>query len=596
MTKELAAEIAAWRYPGEYAVYDGREDDSELLDGGAYALLNRRGELVGFYQFGQGARIPTAEPDPYPEGPLDVGLGLRPDLCGLGLGASFLRAGLDFAQKELGAARFRLTVAAFNQRARKVYARCGFRAERDVTHKASGEPFAILLQEAGARPKATLKNIEKEGIHMTDQLTNRLFDFIQSSPTALHTVQTVRAMLLQAGFTELFETEPWQLAPGQGYFTTRSGGSVIAFRYPKADFRAFSIAAPHGDSPAFKVKGSPEMKVEDHYAKLNTEVYGGMALNLWLDRPLSVAGRLAVRTEEGIRSVLTDISRDLLVIPSLAIHMNREANQGAKTDPQKDTLPLLGGSEADLLALAAERAGVKKEDILAHDLYLYHRARGTVYGAGREFIAAPKLDDLECAFSAITAFLQSRNQEHCTVCAIFDNEETGSMTRHAAGSTFLSDVLDRICAAAGKDGQQRQRAIQSGMLLSADNAHAVHPNYPEKADPTSRCYMNKGVVVKHSTRYATDSLTAAAFKRVCEKAGVPTQDFYNHSSNPGGGTLGLISGSHVSIPTVDIGLAQLAMHSPYETAGREDLPHMTAAMTAFYSSVFAWEGNRCRVG
>ena len=192
--------------------------------------------------------------------------------------------------------------------------------------------------------------------------------------------------------------------------------------------------------------------------------------------------------------------------------------------------------------------------------------------------------------------MQSENPEHCTVCAIFDNEETGSSTRHAANSTFLSDVLDRICAAAGKDGQQRQQAVQGGMLLSADNAHAVHPNYPEKADPTSRCYLNKGVVVKHSTRYATDAMTAALFHRICEKAGVPTQDFYNHSSNPGGGTLGLISGSHVSIPTVDIGLAQLAMHSPYETAGREDLRHMTAAMTAFYSSVFAWEGNRCRVG
>lgn len=427
-----------------------------------------------------------------------------------------------------------------------------------------------------------------------ENLISGLFDFIESSPTSMHTVETVRNLLKEAGFTELSETEPWELSPGKGYFATRSMSSVIAFRFPKKDFRAFSICAPHGDSPCFKIKGSPEMRAENHYTKLNTEVYGGMKLNLWLDRPLSVAGRLTVRTEEGVRSVLCNLRRDLLVIPALAVHMSRGMDEG-KADPQKDTLPLLGDETADILALAAESAGVKKEDILAHDLYLYNRMRGTVYGAKEEFLCAPKLDDLECAFSAVTAFLQSDNRENCTVCAIFDNEETGSMTRQGAGATFLSDVLSRICKAAGKDEEQRQQAIQNGLLLSADNAHAVHPNYPEKADPTSRCYLNGGVVVKHSTRYATDSQTAALFHRICERAGVPTQDFYNHSSNPGGGTLGLISGGHVSIPTVDIGLAQLAMHSPYETAGTKDVAHMVNAMTAFYNASFIWQGNDCRL-
>ncbi len=422
-------------------------------------------------------------------------------------------------------------------------------------------------------------------------LVNDLFDFIENSPTACHTVAAVRQMLLKEGFSELLETESWDLRPGGKYFTTRSMTSIIAFRFPKKDFRAFSIVAPHGDSPCFKVKGNPEMKVEEQYTKLNTEVYGGMTLHLWTDRPLSVAGRLAVRTEEGIKAVLTDIRRDLVMIPGLAIHMNREANSGMKLDPQKDTLPLLGGSEADLLSLAAENAGVEKEDILSHDLYLYNRARGTVFGAGEEFIAAPKLDDLECAFSAVTALLQAENPENCMVCTVFDNEEVGSMTRQGADSSFLSDVLTRICQAAGKDEEGRQRAIQNGFLLSADNAHAVHPNYSEKADPTSRCYLNGGVVVKHAARYATDGLTAAVFHRICEKAGVPTQDFYNHSSNPGGGTLGLISGSHVSIPTVDIGLAQLSMHSPYETAGKEDVAHMVNAMKAFFESVLLWRGS-----
>lgn len=431
---------------------------------------------------------------------------------------------------------------------------------------------------------------------MTDKLTNQLFDFIESSPTAFHTVNAVRALLLHAGFVELNETEPWELEAGRGYFTTRNMSSVIAFRCPKKDFAAFLAVAPHGDSPCFKVKGAPEIRCEDHYTKLNTEVYGGMALNLWLDRPLSVAGRLALRTEDGLRMQLVDLHRDLLAIPSLAIHMNREANSGTKTDPQRDTLPLLGCGKADLLAMAADRVGAKKEDVLSHELYLYNRARGTVYGAEEELIAAPKLDDLECTFSAVTAFLQSENKENCTVCAIFDNEETGSATRQGAGATFLADVVGRICQWAAKDEQARQQAIQNGMLLSADNAHAVHPNYPDKADPTSRCYLNGGVVVKHSTRYATDASTAAVFKLICEKAGVPTQDYYNNSSTPGGGTLGLISGSQASFPTVDIGLAQLAMHSPYETAGREDLTHMIHAMAAFYNSVFTWQGDICRWG
>lgn len=423
------------------------------------------------------------------------------------------------------------------------------------------------------------------------ELTQKLFDFIESSPTACHTVDTVRKMLIADGFTELNETDAWELEEGGKYFTTRSMTSIIAFRFPKKNFRAFSVVAPHGDAPCFKVKGNPEMKTEKHYTKLNTEIYGGITMNQWIDRPMSVAGRLSVRTEGGIKTVLVNIKRDLLMIPGLAIHMNREANTGVKLDAQKDTLPLLGGSEADLLKLAAESAGVEKDDIISHELYLYNRARGTVFGADEEFIAAPKLDDLECAFSAVTAFLQAENSENCSICVVFDNEEVGSMTRQGADSTLLSDVIARICKAAGKDDEERQRAIQGGMLLSADNAHAVHPDYPEKADPTSRCYMNDGVVVKHATRYATDGVTAAIFHRICEKSGVPTQDFYNHSSNPGGGTLGLISGSHVSIPTVDIGLAQLSMHSPYESAGKADVAHMINAMKAFYEAVLVWHGN-----
>ena len=421
-------------------------------------------------------------------------------------------------------------------------------------------------------------------------MIHQLFDFIQCSPTASHTAATVRAMLVQAGFTQLLESQPWDLQLGGRYYTTRGMSSLIAFQVPKADFHGFSVIAPHGDSPCFKVKESPELRVDGQYTKLNTEVYGGMQLALWTDRPLSVAGRLAVRTENGVKGVLCDIRRDLLLIPGVAIHMNRGVNEGVKLDPQKDTLPLLGGSQAELKKLVAENAGVAPEDILSWDLYLYSRAQGTVFGAEKEFIAAPRLDDLECVFAAAKAFLAGENRENVTVLSLFDNEETGSLTRQGADSPFLSEVLERISLSCGKSREEHMRAIASGFMLSADNAHAVHPDSPEKSDPTNRCYLNGGVVVKHSPRYASDALTAGLFQRICQKAGVPVQVYYNNSKIPGGGTLGNLSGSHVALPTVDIGLAQLSMHSPYETAGAKDLDYMVWAMQAFYESVITQTG------
>ena len=421
-------------------------------------------------------------------------------------------------------------------------------------------------------------------------MIHQLFDFIQCSPTASHTAATVRAMLMQAGFTQLLESQPWDLQPGGRYYTTRGMSSLIAFQVPKADFHGFSVIAPHGDSPCFKVKESPELRVDGQYTKLNTEVYGGMQLALWTDRPLSVAGRLAVRTDNGVKGVLCDIRRDLLLIPGVAIHMNRGVNEGVKLDPQKDTLPLLGGSQADLKKMVAENAGVAPEDILSWDLYLYSRAQGTVFGAEKEFLAAPRLDDLECVFAAAKAFLAGENRENVTVLSLFDNEETGSLTRQGADSPFLSEVLERISLSCGKSREEHLRAIASGFMLSADNAHAVHPDSPEKSDPTNRCYLNSGVVVKHSPRYASDALTAGLFQRICQKAGVPVQVYYNNSKIPGGGTLGNLSGSHVALPTVDIGLAQLSMHSPYETAGAKDLDYMVWAMQAFYESVITQTG------
>ncbi len=417
---------------------------------------------------------------------------------------------------------------------------------------------------------------------------NQLFDFIDCSPTAFHTVRTCAAMMRSEGYTELFETEKWvNLKPGGRYFVTRSMSSLIAFRIPEERLYGFSIVAPHGDSPCFRVKGSPEMQCEKHYTKLNTEIYGGTDPRLWFDRPLSVAGRLIVETENGVEAKLVDIKRDLMVIPSLAPHMGGGAKQQNPLDPQRETLPLFGAEDRSLIELLAQAAGVEREKILSWDISLYNRSRGTTFGAENEFVLAPKLDDLECAFSAVKSFMAGENRSNCMVCAIFDNEEVGSMTRQGAGSTFLFDVLARIAESLGADCAE---AIQRGFMLSADNAHAVHPNYPEKSDPTSRCYLNGGPVIKFGSGYASDGVTAGVFRRICEAASVPVQFYYNHSNVRGGGTLGKISGSHVSIPTVDIGLAQLAMHSPMETGGAKDLGYMIKAMTAFYNTTITWQG------
>lgn len=419
---------------------------------------------------------------------------------------------------------------------------------------------------------------------MFKEISEELFDFIYSSPTACHTVQSAKNMLDECGFTELYETDIWDLKPGGKYYTTRSMTSIAAFIYPHEDYRSFSVVAPHGDSPCFRIKECPEIHVGDKYTKLNTEVYGGMALNLWLDRPLSAAGRIVVKTSSGVKAILVDMQRDLFVIPSLAIHMNREVNSGVKSNAQIDTLPLFGNGKSDFLQLVADKAGVEKSDIISHDMYIYNRQSGTFYGENDEFIACPKLDDLQCAFSALKAITQADNQDNVSVCVIFDNEEIGSMTKQGANSSFLGDVINRIAYAAGKSGEEHRASIAGGFIISADNSHAYHPLYPEKNDPTNKCYLNGGVVVKNSVKYATDAVSSGIFKKICENAGVPVQTYYNRSDSVGGSTLGNILNTHVSMNTVDIGCAQLSMHSPFETGGVKDTKYMIDAMTEFYNS------------
>ena len=428
-----------------------------------------------------------------------------------------------------------------------------------------------------------------------EKLHQELLDYISASPTAFHAASASVHLLKEAGFQELRETEPWRLAPGGKYFVTRNLSSVIAFRLPEGDYRAFQIVAAHLDSPCYKLKGKGAAACGGKYAMLDTEMYGGAISASWMDRPLSVAGRLMLKTEGGVKPVLFDAGVDMLVIPNLCIHFNRGVNDGKPLRVQSDMMPLYSLQKgADIKAQVAQMAGVEPADILAEELYVYNRMPGTVWGPEGEFISAPRLDDLECAFSALKAVIDAENLGNPAVACLFDNEEVGSGTRQGADSDFLETVLTRIDRAMGKGEEAHEAVRASSFLVSADNAHAVHPNHPETADQANGVWMNEGIVIKFSgnQRYTSDAVSAAVFRAVCEKAGVPVQAFYNHSDIPGGSTLGHLSGRHVSIPSVDIGLAQLAMHSSWETAGAKDLLSMVKGMTAFYEAAL-FSGSDC---
>lgn len=421
--------------------------------------------------------------------------------------------------------------------------------------------------------------------------SEEMLKFIEESPSPFHAVENLKNMALQAGFVELKETEDWILVPGSSYLVTRNDSSIAAFQIPEGfdedkQSTGFHIVAAHSDSPTFKIKENPEMKVEEQYVKLNTEKYGGMIMSTWFDRPLSVAGRITVQEDSKIVSKLVNVEQDLCVIPSLAIHMNRDANKGMELNAQTDMLPLFKQmqTETGFMEIIAKTANVSKEEILAHDLFLYVREKGREIGANGEYILSPRLDDLQCAYAAMCAMVESKPVSNINLCVVFDNEEVGSGSRQGADSTFLSDILARIQETFGKTNSWLRKMIAGGLLISADNAHAVHPNHPEKADPTNRPYLNGGIVIKYhgSQKYTTDALTAAVVKELCKEADVPFQTYTNRSDSVGGSTLGNISTAHVSIPSVDIGLPQLAMHSAVETAGSKDMAHAINMLKTFY--------------
>lgn len=419
-------------------------------------------------------------------------------------------------------------------------------------------------------------------------MINDLFDFIRKSPTAFHTVNTVDNTLTEAGFVKLNEEDAWTINRGGKYFVTRNDSSIIAFRIgSNIELPNFRIVASHGDSPSFKVKENSEVEVKGKYVQLNTEGYGGMICYSWMDRPLSLAGRAVIKNGNTISSKLFMADYDLVLIPSLAVHMNRKVNEGMNFNKQVDMLPLFGTVKDEtpsVKEIIARELNVKEDDILSHDTFLYNRMDGSVWGADKEYISAPRLDDLMCAYASLVGFVESDNENVISVYACFDNEEVGSDTRQGAGSSFEEDTLERISAALGFDKEEYHRGLALSFMLSEDNGHAVHPNHPEKTDSNNCVYLNGGIVVKSHAgqKYSSDAYGIAICKEICNSKDIPVQFFSNRSDEMGGSTLGNIAACRVPIKTVDIGLAQLAMHSAYETAGVRDCEYMKNFSEGFY--------------
>ena len=418
-----------------------------------------------------------------------------------------------------------------------------------------------------------------------------LFEFIKNAPTAYHACEMAAKRLAENGYTELYEGGAWELCDDGKYFVRRNGSSLIAFRASGRCEGGFMVTASHSDSPCLKVKDN-ETLVDANYTRLSVEVYGGPIYSTWLDRPLAVAGRVSVKTEKGIEVRLVDTKEPCVVIPNVAIHMNRDINRGFNFNQAVDLIPLFGGKEPEkcFKSMIAELAEASEGDILASDLYVYNCQAGVEWSG---FISSPRLDDLQCAYTALEAFVSAGESGATPVYALFDNEEVGSSTKQGAASTFLYDVLERIAESLGKGGETYRRAVANSFMVSCDNAHAVHPNHPEYSDKNHTSRMNGGVVIKYNAnqKYTTDGVSSAIFKTICERAGVPYQLYCNRADMPGGSTLGSIATTKVPLKTVDIGLAQLAMHSSFETAGAKDTEYMVNALKKFYESSLIQNGS-----
>ena len=418
------------------------------------------------------------------------------------------------------------------------------------------------------------------------EILKDLMNFLDSSVTMFHAINECEKVLQNCGYIYLPENEKWNIRAGK-YYTKRNSSSLIAFDIANGDYH-FQISAAHSDSPTFKLKDRPIIE-SNGYLKLNVEAYGGMIDATWLDKPLTLAGRVMVDTGCGIETRLLHIDKDLLIIPNVPIHFNREINKGFAFNNQVDMLPVFSAgnlSEDDFYKMLAKELGVKPEAILAKDLYLVNRQKAAVIGYDNELISSGRLDDLECVYTSLLGFIEAMNNDHINVFAVFDNEEVGSVTKQGAMSTFLVSTLNRINKALGKSDEDYYRAIAKSMLISCDNAHAIHPNHPELFDVKNRPILNKGIAIKESAnqKYTTDAFSRAILKKILDKNNIPYQTFANRSDIIGGSTLGNLSNTAVSMNAVDIGLPQLAMHSAYETAGAKDVEYAIEALRAFFET------------
>ncbi|MBD7911808.1 MULTISPECIES: M18 family aminopeptidase [Clostridium] len=430
---------------------------------------------------------------------------------------------------------------------------------------------------------------------MENQLALELLDFIKESPTAYHGAHTVKNLLDKEGFKEIKESEKWNLVKGGKYYVMKNESAIISFEIGQGELEedGFRLIGAHTDSPTFKIKPAAEIKVENTYVKLNTEVYGGPILSTWFDRPLSLAGRVALKGKSPLKPEirLVNIDRPLLIIPNMAIHMNRSVNEGYAYNKQKDTLPLLGfvnekfEKDGYLLTLLSEELGVEKKSILDFDLFLYEYEKGCLFGLDNEFISAGRLDDLWMVFTGIKALINSEANKATKVMVAVDNEEIGSLTAQGANSALLKTLLERIALALGKDKEGFFRALSNSVMISADLAHAVHPNQVEKHDPTNKPVLGGGPVIKMaaSGSYSTDSYASAIFQAVCKEGGVSCQKFVNRSDVRGGTTIGPMSAADLCIPVVDMGAPLLGMHSARELAAVKDNYLTIQAFTKFYN-------------
>ncbi|MFL0268605.1 M18 family aminopeptidase [Candidatus Clostridium radicumherbarum] len=426
------------------------------------------------------------------------------------------------------------------------------------------------------------------------KLAEELIDFIYESPSAFHAALSVKNTLLEKGFAELKEEEAWKLSKGGKYFTTKNDSAIIAFVVGKGNIEdnGFKLIGAHTDSPSFRIKPRPEIVSENNYVKLNTEIYGGPILSTWFDRPLSIAGRVILKGKNVLNpeTRLININRPILIIPNLAIHINRNVNKGYEINGQKDTLPIIAMVNDEfeknnyLISVIANELKVDMKDILDFDLFLYEFEKGKIIGLNNEFISSSRLDDLAMIHAGIKAITNAEASEATNVMIAFDNEEVGSHTKQGADSEVLSNILERIVFSLGGSREDFFRAIARSFMISADLAHALHPNSEEKADPVNRPLINKGPVIKLAANqsYTTDSNTAAVYEQICLNVGVPVQRFVNRSDSPGGSTIGPISSTHLAIRSVDMGTPILAMHSVRELGGVMDHSYVVKSFEEFY--------------